>query len=230
MSLVRSGPSTQPPGDASVTRYLARGAAADIWVVSGPEHLPKRVYKTLRVSPERLIRNQLDGGIGSQSSEDVWATFAEEFSAVVKTWSSLDHQNVVRVFGISDGMSLEVDYYGGGCVRDYLKARSLTIDKVTMISDVLAGIKYLHEHEPPIVHGNLNAGKLFVDHDGRAVVGEFGLAMMCYPFAAYAPSISFDGLTRWFSPELLDDDADQVPQPTLASDVWALGCTMYEVW
>ncbi|KAG8794239.1 hypothetical protein FRC12_000091 [Ceratobasidium sp. 428] len=229
MSLIRVGPSTQPPEDISITQYLARGAAADIWVVS-PEQLPKRVCKTLRISPERLIRSRLDGSIGLQLSEDPWMTFVEELSAAVKTWSSLDHQNVVRIFGISGGMSLGVDYYSGGCVRDCLKARSSTVDKVAMISDVLAGVKYLHEHEPPIVHGNLNAGKVFVDHDGRAVVGEFGLAATCYPFAAYAPSISFDGLTRWFSPELLDDDTDQVPQPTLTSDVWALGCTIYEVW
>ncbi|KAG8706613.1 hypothetical protein FRC09_002326 [Ceratobasidium sp. 395] len=228
MSLVRSGPSTQPPGDVSVTRYLARGAAADIWVVSS-EQLSKRVYKTLRISPERLIRNHLDDSIGLQSSENLWTSFLEEFSAVVRTWLSLDHRNVVRIFGISDETSLEVDYYGGGCVRDYLKAHSSTVDKAAMFSDVLAGMKHLHRNDPPIVHGNVNAGKLFVDHTGKTVVGEFGLTALCYPFAAYAPSISFDGLTRWFSPELFDDDTDQIPQPTLASDIWALGCTLYEV-
>ncbi|KAG8715251.1 hypothetical protein FRC09_016784 [Ceratobasidium sp. 395] len=226
----RSGPSTQTPGDASITQYLARGAAADIWMVPLAEQVPKRVYKGLRINPERLTRHQLDSSVSSQSYEDLWTTFAEEFSAVVKTWSSLDHRNVVRVFGSSDRMSLEVDYYVGGCVRDYLKAHSSTVNKVTMVSDVLAGMKYLHRHDPPIVHGGVNAGKLFVDHVGKVVVGEFGLTALCYPFAAYAPSISFDGLTRWFGPELLEDDTDQVPPPTLASDIWALGCTLYEVW
>ncbi|KAG8794969.1 hypothetical protein FRC12_019540 [Ceratobasidium sp. 428] len=71
-------------------------------------------------------------------------------------------------------------------------------------------------------------GKLFVNREGRTMVGEFGLAALCCPFAAYAPSISFDGITRWFSPELLKRGAS-APQPTLASDVWALGCTLYEI-
>ncbi|KAG8788710.1 hypothetical protein FRC12_014283 [Ceratobasidium sp. 428] len=228
----RIGPSTQPPGDASTTQYLARGAAADIWMcVLGP---PEKIY-LLMSQTTGFPRNNFPGHMKTCGRDLLRLgpsginPTTQEFSALVKTWSSLNHRNVVRVFGSSDAMSLEVDYYGGGCVRDYLKAHSSTVDKATMVSDVLAGMKYLHRHDPPIVHGGVNAGKLFVDHVGKVAVGEFGLTVLCYPFAAYAPSISFDGLTRWFSPELLDDDTDETPQPTLASDIWALGCTMYEI-
>jgi serine/threonine protein kinase len=71
-------------------------------------------------------------------------------------------------------------------------------------------------------------GKLFVKHDGTVLVGEFGLAALCYTFAAFVPSISFTGLSRWLSPESLDA-MDETEEQTLASDVWALGCMLFEV-
>lgn len=108
---------------------------------------------------------------------------------------------------------------------------------------------YLHGQDPPLIHGNLNAvseqkfthaktliigcsgqGKIFIHKDGTTKIGEFGLAALCHPFAALVPSISFTGLSRWLSPELLDTDEDDEVTPTTASDVWALGCTMLEVY
>lgn len=111
----------------------------------------------------------------------------------------------------------------------------------------MEGLDYLHSRTPPIVHGNLNAvsrhkernfqllhkllaqGKLFIDAGGITKIGEFGLAALCQPFAAFVPSVSFVGLSRWLSPELLDVDLDTTPEPTTASDIWALGCVLFEV-
>jgi serine/threonine protein kinase len=72
---------------------------------------------------------------------------------------------------------------------------------------------------------------LFVDERGRIKIGEFGLANLCQTIAPLVPSITFTGFSRWRSPELLDIDPDEdsIIVPTKASDIWSLGCTVYEV-
>lgn len=72
--------------------------------------------------------------------------------------------------------------------------------------------------------------KVFVDEDGKTKIGEFGLAVFTRPFALLAPSISYAGFSRWMSPELVEFDLEGgAPEPTTASDIWALGCTIFEV-
>ncbi|KAG8795266.1 hypothetical protein FRC12_016613 [Ceratobasidium sp. 428] len=90
-------------------------------------------------------------------------------------------------------------------------------------------MKHLHTLASPIVHGSLNAGKLFVSRDGTTKIGEFGLAALCHPVAALVPSVNLAGLSRWLSPELIDFGDGDVAKPTKASDVWALGCTLFEI-
>ncbi|CAE6520319.1 unnamed protein product, partial [Rhizoctonia solani] len=116
------------------------------------------------------------------------------------------------------------------------------------ILDVLAGLEYLHSREPAIVHGcicmasfflysslmcSFNASaqdKLLIDDQGRTKITEFGLTSLVEGFGLFAPSISQANRTRWSSPELLDPDIeDQTPAYTVASDVWALGCTLFEI-
>ncbi|GAB1520348.1 hypothetical protein RhiTH_003422 [Rhizoctonia solani] len=71
--------------------------------------------------------------------------------------------------------------------------------------------------------------KLFVDAQGTCKIGEFGLASLVEGFESFAPSISQGGRVRWLSPELLQTEPDQRMVPTIESDVWALGCTLFEI-
>lgn len=68
--------------------------------------------------------------------------------------------------------------------------------------------------------------KLFVDSHGKTKIGEFGLTSLVEGFEYYAPEISQDNIIRWWSPELL---RPKLTTRTTASDIWALGCTLYEV-
>ncbi|KAG9096021.1 hypothetical protein FRC06_009167 [Ceratobasidium sp. 370] len=208
--------------------FLSRGAAADIWNLLDAQ----RVRKVLRVPSERLIA--ADTNSDTRSPDNQWSQLLEvntrgttEYRHKATVWSSLKHNNLVNVFGLNGGWNLDVEYYENGCVRDYLKAHP-GADKLAIIRDMLAGVSYLHNLSSPIVHGNLNAGKLFVSHDNTIKIGEFGLAALCCPVAADTPSISFSGLSRWMSPELLDIGIDDEVTPTRESDIWALGCTLFE--
>lgn len=81
-----------------------------------------------------------------------------------------------------------------------------------------------------MLNSTMSQGKLFVDAHGRTKIGEFGLTALCYPVAAVVPTIVFTGFSRWMSPELFNLNPDGTSEaPTLASDIWALGCTIFEV-
>ncbi|KAG8771996.1 hypothetical protein FRC12_003302 [Ceratobasidium sp. 428] len=52
--------------------------------------------------------------------------------------------------------------------------------------------------------------------------------MLAQEFATLVPTVSLAGISRWMSPELLNNE-DNTITPTQASDIWALGCTLYEI-
>ncbi|QRV89341.1 Tyrosine kinase catalytic domain protein [Ceratobasidium sp. AG-Ba] len=182
---------------------------------------------TVSASGDRTAGPQSTGSspLPNEGNSHLWAEFLQTYCAKLETWASLRHENVVRVFGFGEGLNLEVDYYENGCVRDYLTVHK-AVNKSIMIRDIIAGVNYLHEHHPPIVHGSLNAGKMFVDRYGKTLVGEFSLSTLLHPLSEHVPDISFAGSSRWFSPELLENPTAQF---TEKSDIWALGCTLYEI-
>ncbi|KAJ1301300.1 hypothetical protein OPQ81_003702 [Rhizoctonia solani] len=98
-----------------------------------------------------------------------------------------------------------------------------------MIEDTLAGLNYLHSQIPPVVHGCIRMDKLYIDTQGTTKIGEFGLASLLEDFEFSVPSISLAGQIRWMSPELLQADTDRRLIHTTSSDVWALGCTLFEI-
>lgn len=202
------------------SEYLARGSAADVWKIAQPDsvHASLCVLKILRVSPGDFnssmgTRNGHENQPSDSASTWSWAQFVKTYNDKVSEWVPLTHANVVRVYALEGDLNLRVEYCANGCIRDYLKMH------------VGQQIR-----DPPIIHGSLNAGKLFIDAHGRTKIGEFGLTSLCYPVAALVPSVVFTGFSRWMSPELFDLNLDgtDVP-PTLASDVWALGCTIFEI-
>ncbi|CAE6509743.1 unnamed protein product [Rhizoctonia solani] len=223
--------------------FLARGAAADVWKVYDPPlstnhgQVAPYVSKVLRISPRDFDNGDSENSEDSEDSEvseaedgdheeATWDAFVKTYWEKVSEWTALGHPNIVRVYAHEEDLNLQVELCSNGCVRDFLKTSA-----GNQISDILAGLEYLHTRDPPIVHGNINAGKLFVDAEGNTKIGEFGLAALCYPLAPLASAITFTGFSRWMSPELLDVDPDDdaLIVSTTFSDIWALGCTIFEV-
>ncbi|KAF8594489.1 kinase-like protein [Ceratobasidium sp. AG-I] len=220
--------------------FLVHGAAADIWLVkllpTGIESPDQYICKVLRVGPEcfqTLHRNYLQDVGQNKAVDEIQRDFIRDFHLKAIQWSSIQHENIVRVFQPRDEQStiLEVEFCVNGTARQYLSSHEQVSEiKKKMISDVLKGVEYLHTMTPPIVHGCLNMDKLFVSEDGTTKVGEFGLAAFTRSFTQLAPLISYARLSCWMSPELVNfNPEDSAPKPTTASDIWALGCTLYEI-
>ncbi|CAE6427743.1 unnamed protein product [Rhizoctonia solani] len=234
-----------PLHQADNTEYVASGSAADVWKVTPsvpPGGLPSLfVSKVLRISPDNFRRsgstNKIvspdEAGTREPTNTLSWQTFVAAYIDKVSQWSSLKHENVIRVYDLDQSLNLQVEFCSNGSVRDALRTQGGTVkDKWEIISQTLSGLEYLHNQSPPIVHGNLNAGKLFFDSDYTTKIGEFGLTALCYHVAPFAPSISFNGFSRWMSPELLsiDPNTGSSVSPNKESDIWALACTILEIY
>ncbi|KAG8790648.1 hypothetical protein FRC12_011402 [Ceratobasidium sp. 428] len=196
--------------------FIDRGAAADIWLIETLES--KYIIKILRLNLEYMSTSQSRNTSheGTNQPDDPAQRFTQSFHLKARSWTSLQHRNIIKVFGLGERLDLRVELCENGTARKYLERYNDDIDsKKLIIQHVLEGMNYLHSQNPPIVHGCLRADKIFVSADGTAKVGEFGLSFLTRDFALHAPSIS-------------QADTGTVV-PTTASDVWALACTLLEV-
>ncbi|KIO17633.1 hypothetical protein M407DRAFT_32674 [Tulasnella calospora MUT 4182] len=168
----------------------------------------------------------------------------------------LSHENIIKLEGFVEDVSKEMiwlvfPWEDNGTLKDFVAAADWEIpERISLLNDVARGVKYLHTRTPPIFHGDLKSINILVNSNCRAVLTDFGSARHPItkplsketqrtksepkrepsPEATFCPSTNTITLTcnqytlRWAAPELLEDD-----DASLASDIWALGCVVYEV-
>lgn len=144
----------------------------------------------------------------------------------------LDHPSIVRLIdarGVTeDPPYLVTELVRGHTLRDVLDERGtlpwlMTAALLHAIASALA-----HAHERQLLHRDLKPENILWTDAGRIVLIDFGLAHAVGNLNASSPTF-VHGATRllgtpaYFAPELLADTA-----PTLAVDLFALGCMGYE--
>lgn len=81
-------------------------------------------------------------------------------------------------------------------------------------------MEFLHGQQ--ILHRDLKSKNVFLFHDGRVVIGDFGTSKVLATASCLASTLI--GSPLYMSPEILDD------QPySFATDIWSLGCILYEL-
>ncbi len=134
----------------------------------------------------------------------------------------LAHPNIARVldhFVENDHDYLVLEHIDGMDLRAYVKEHGPQSERVVLrwaaeIADIL---RYLHEHDPPIVHRDVTPDNLVIDRTGKLKLIDFGAAN---EFVGTATG-TLIGKQSYISPEQFRGKA--VPQ----SDIYSLGCTLY---
>ncbi|KAF8602612.1 kinase-like protein [Ceratobasidium sp. AG-I] len=156
----------------------------------------------------------------------------------VTIWHDLNHLNVLPLLGIIQGLNqtplpaLVSPWYERGNVSEYItRASPPPADRVSLMLQVVSAIDYLHSRNPPIVHGDLKSQNFLLRSDYLVQLSDFGLSRIPQDGAGSRFSSSNDGTTRWMGPELFAFSSTDsiVPVRALPSDIWALGCTLYEI-
>ncbi|MBO7477256.1 MAG: SUMF1/EgtB/PvdO family nonheme iron enzyme [Salinivirgaceae bacterium] len=146
-----------------------------------------------------------------------------------------------KAFRLRHNNLLTPSYYGEWNGQPYLvleycpasaAAQLGKLDEPTLwqfIADVAAGLAYMHSSNPTIVHQDIKPANILQKTDGHYAITDFGISVslrstMLRQSGREAAS-SVGGSIPYMGPELFGAK----PVPIMASDVWALGVTIYEM-
>jgi NIMA (never in mitosis gene a)-related kinase len=178
-------------------------------------------------------RAGLGGGLGGMAVTDEEARRMEAEAEVLKLAS--DHPNVVRFHGVfrREGTALSpgahlcivMSHCEGGDLASLLKSVGgvpLPEEAIMRwVVQLLLGLA--HVHSKAILHRDIKPGNVFLTKSLKVVkIGDFGIAKALTERDDLADTQV--GTPLYMSPELC-----QGKPYTYASDVWALGCTVYEM-
>jgi serine/threonine protein kinase len=152
--------------------------------------------------------------------------YTQDFRQEAKTAFDIRHKHLVRVLdlGNEDGrLYLVMEYVNGTDVESLISEAGGRLDRVTALrvtSQVLSGLRALHEHPRRIVHRDVKPLNFLVRRrDTHVKLSDFGLALP----QAEAPAFPA-GTLYYMAPELF-----QGKRPTPASDIWAVGVSLYQM-
>ena len=194
-----------------IERELGQGGMATVYLAHDVRHDRKVALKVLRA--------ELAAVIG-----------AERFLAEIKTTANLQHPHILPLFdsGTADGFLFYVmPYVEGESLRDRLsREKQLPIaDALRVATETASALDYAHRHG--VVHRDIKPENILL-HDGQALVADFGIAL-AVSTAGGGKRMTETGMSlgtpHYMSPEQAMGEREITPR----SDVYALGCVLYEM-
>jgi serine/threonine-protein kinase len=150
--------------------------------------------------------------------------FGRRFEQEARAAAEVTEPHLVPVLeaGQAEGRRfLASKYIAGGTLEDLLDDGPLALsDTARWAQDVGAGLNALHE--AGIVHRDLKPSNIIIDPEGTAMLTDFGLAKgRAYTVLTKPGQVM--GTLDYLAPELIKGSP-----ASPATDIYALGCTIYE--
>ena len=139
----------------------------------------------------------------------------------MSTGLALDHPHVIKSYQCWEDpqakcINMINEFLTSGNLREYrFRHKSLDIKAMKKWArQILQGLAYLHQQNPPVVHGDLRPDKIYINgHSGEIKIGDLGLAVLVPK--RFAPGVMPEG-----------DPSDQY---TCAVDIFAFGLVFLEL-
>ncbi|ETV65914.1 NEK protein kinase [Aphanomyces astaci] len=190
------------------------------------------VSKILRkVDNKELVWKEVDYG---QMTEKEKQLIVSE----VNILRELKHPHIVRYLDrVIDKQSTKIfivmEYCEGGDLSRLIKRHrrdGTSIDEAVIwkiFTHMFLALKECHRHKEgnavrPILHRDIKPGNIFLDAEGNAKLGDFGLAKELSSESKFAQTNV--GTPYYMSPEMVNEMTYDE-----RSDIWALGCLLYEL-
>eukprot|EP00668_Euglena_longa_P031893 GGOE01041162.1.p1 GENE.GGOE01041162.1~~GGOE01041162.1.p1 ORF type:complete len:372 (+),score=86.71 GGOE01041162.1:52-1167(+) len=145
----------------------------------------------------------------------------------IKVLRSLDHPNVVRYIDHFEGngrLFIVMEYADSGDLGNVIKATATALPEPQVTDYFVQVCRALqHLHSKQILHRDLKPSNVFLSMNKKVVkLGDFGISTILRGSQALAKTQC--GTPYYFSPEVC-----QKKPYDHKSDVWALGCLLYEM-
>ena len=193
-----------------IERELGQGGMATVYLAQDLRHDRKVAIKVLR--PE------LAAVIG-----------AERFLREIKTIATLQHPHILGLIDsgeVSGTAWYVMPFVEGESLRDRLRREhQLPIaDALRVAGDVAAALDYAHRHG--VIHRDIKPENILL-HDGSALVADFGIALAVS--SAGGNRMTETGMSLGTPHYMSPEQAMGEREITARSDVYALGCVVYEM-
>ena len=149
----------------------------------------------------------------------------KRFEREAKAAASLHHPNVCPVYEIAEANArtfISMAFIEGQSLEKKIELGPLKIPEALDIARQIAkGLEAAHEKK--IVHRDIKPANVIVDEKGHVTVMDFGLALLTEGSKLTQLDMTV-GTAAYMSPEQIQGiEADH------RSDIWALGCVLYEM-
>ncbi|HUW11235.1 MAG TPA: protein kinase, partial [Anaerolineae bacterium] len=181
------------------------------------------VYRAYDTELERIVALKV---LHPQLTVD--PKFVARFRREAHTVAGLDHPHIATVYevGEADGqLYIAMELVSGPSLAGHIQEQGpLAWDEaLEILGQVASALDYAHEHG--LVHRDIKPSNVLLDPDNGALLSDFGLSKMIES-SGYSLTASGGvlGTPAYMAPEIW---AEERPGP--ASDVYALGCVVYEM-
>lgn len=209
------------------------GATADVWLAldlntvdvvtkedeNGDVHEEKDLDSGLKVAIKIFRPKSVLDVAGEQR-------FRDEYKIVF----NCRHTNLVKPTGFSifEGVPyLVLPFCSKGSSETLTGKLTETSEIWRYIGDVAAGLAYLHNNEPVIIHQDIKPGNILIDDNGHFAITDFGISTRSRKgqHHYYYDDEHHGGTLAYMGPERFSEEAE----PMRESDIWAFGATLYEL-
>lgn len=197
-----------------VERYLAEGTFAEVYRVKH-KFLGRQAMKVFKRTG--MTHAELD-----------------QMMAEAVILSRLAHPNIVHVFDANTVMInreehgyFTMENIPGGSLDNFWRSHGVRLVQVETTLDILKqvcrGLSQAHSADPPIIHRDIKPQNILIGYEAdglRARISDFGLAKHVNKLTLCATGA---GTLAFKPPEVFT----QAKGDSIASDIWALGVTLY---
>jgi len=194
-----------------VERELGAGGMATVYLAHDIRHDRKVALKVLRPELAAILG-------------------ADRFLQEIKTTANLQHSHILPLHdsGEVDGVVFYVmPYVEGESLRDRLRREhQLPVDEaIRLATEVASALDYAHRHG--VIHRDIKPENVLL-HDGQALVADFGIAL-AVSRSEGSTRMTETGMSLGTPHYMSPEQAMGEREITAKSDVYALGCVVYEM-
>lgn len=155
----------------------------------------------------------------------------------IELLSDVSHPNIIRIMGVcieKKEVLIVTEFFEGKTLSDVLSSSEMMKDfnfteksKNIVATQICRAIAYLHLKQNPVLHRDIKTENIIINKQGIVKVCDLGVGKVVIPTSLKTTIAgSIPGSMLYMAPEILLNKESA----SFSSDVWSLGCTLYELY